>query len=111
MEIELQFTIQVIGAMSGALSISIAVFLQMLSSRKCHPKYVAGFLLLGSFLILLNTRPFVESAILAIYIEATAYIFIMAAELYIAKKVYAQSEIEDGFESLETYLDRSKEGD
>lgn len=81
-------TVQFIGLASGGIAVSIAVWFQMVSEKVCPVRYIFGFFILGSALILINAeglgllgRPGAD------FLEALVYIAILIGEIYVAHRL------------------------
>lgn len=84
-----------IGVMAGGISISIAVYLQMVVGRDCKPKWIMLYLAVGVALLLINSDPYLASRAAILSLEGIAYVGIAVVEIYGAFKVYKHSNTDE----------------
>lgn len=90
---EVSHAVDLLGLLAGTVGVCIAIWLQMVARRRVRARYVLGFLVLGTALMLANLRPVWPfhdgSAELA---RAVAYIGLLAGQLALARHVWDESE-------------------
>lgn len=82
-----------LGLLAGVIGVSIAIWLQLITQRRCKPRYVFGFFILGSTLILMNLGPVFPEKNGVVLGKFVAYIVLIGAQFKVAHEVYEHSNI------------------
>jgi len=80
--------IEALGALTGAVSISLAVFFQLISPRSCPFRYVAAFFIYGIIILLFFSTVFYFPAPVESALALVGIILSFGAEFFAAKYVY-----------------------
>lgn len=93
-----------VGFAAGAVGVCIAVWLQMVAPRRVRARYVAGFLVLGGCLMLVNLRLVWPEPVAATSARLLAYSVLIVGQGWLAKKVHDEAGpdvVTSAIESLE----------
>lgn len=103
-------SLEALGALTGVLGVSIALYLQLISNRQVKPRYVVGFYLLGTGLLLLHLRPLPAFGPTASAVgRLLGLTIILAGELAAFHHVYRVSDVQtprEVAEDVAAHLDR-----
>lgn len=95
-------TLLFLGQMAGWLGVTIAVYLQLISPRRCKLEYVIGFYLSGLALILVHIGVF-HIIVLDGWLPAIGYVIIIVLYLYAAYWVHRHADLPGPREVLKEY--------
>lgn len=98
-------TIKFVGAISGCIGVSIAIYLQTMTKRRCDPKWITAYLVSGLVLLLLNVQAASPGAKVVIGAELAAYAIVIAAELIGFMKILKDMEKEEMFGAVQDQLE------
>lgn len=84
---ETETLVRLLGAFTGFLSLSLAIYFQMVMERRCPKKYIVGFGVAGMILLMLNIEAFGVERTSALTLEVLFYLFIIGIELYGGYKI------------------------
>jgi len=101
--------VDLLGLFAGTLGVCIAVWLQVITPRKARPRYVLGFLLTGTTLMLANPEPVAPVSKALIFLGAFMYILLIAGECYLAFRVWQESDIQP-LADTQQYLTGGRDG-
>lgn len=90
---DISHAVDLLGLLAGTVGVCIAIWLQMVARRRVRARYVLGFLVLGTALMLANLRPvwpFHDGA--AELVRGVAYVGLLAGQLALARHVWDESE-------------------
>lgn len=90
-----------IGAVTGAVGVLIAIYLQLISQKRCPPKYVLFYLTLGSGLMLSHTSGVYLGDLAMVSLRLTGYMFLIAVQIGSAYYIYQKLDGEESLISLE----------
>jgi len=86
--------LHLLGSLTGAVGVSVAIYLQFITRRACPPGYVAMFFAFGASIITLNASTIVVIPdIVAAAVRLVAYAVIVSIELIAAHWVYEQLDV------------------
>lgn len=97
--------LQFMGAFAGFLAVTIAVYMQTLTSRTCKLRYVTGFFVLGAALLLIHFGAFGVQATVSVWISFFGYVVLIVGELYAGWWVIQHSHVEPPHEAVAEALD------
>lgn len=91
--------IELLGALTGALGVIIAIYLQLIVSRYCPPRYVTVFLVFGISMIMMHSGPFNLLPEITATLRIIAYSLLIILQLsstyYIWKNLECDNPIKD----------------
>jgi len=83
--------VSAVGMASGALGVSIAIWLQLVTRRRVDPVYVLSFLGCGVTLVLLNLDAVWGDAAGATIVRGAVYLALLGVEAYLGYRVWRES--------------------
>lgn len=75
-------TLLFLGQVAGWLGVSIAVYLQLMAKERCRARYVWGFFLVGTALIIAHLGLFDLPWYFAGWVPAIGYLLLIAVQIY-----------------------------
>jgi len=94
-----------LGALTGVVGVSIAIWLQLISPKKCPARYVLVFFVFGSVFLLMNAGAIGVPGRPATLLGLIGAIVALVAEVVGAVYVYRRYGIEDTtHEAIEAFL-------
>ena len=86
--------VDLLGLFAGSVGVCIAIWLQLVTPRRVKPKYVIGFLVLGSSLMLINLEPVIpENGDAVVLGRALAYLTLTALQTVLGYHVWREAEV------------------
>lgn len=93
--------VDALGLIAGAIGVSTAIWLQLVTRRRCPPRYVVSFLILGTSLIMLNLEPVWPTADNGIYYSRiAAYVMLIVGQVALGIHVWRESPVEMPHETM-----------
>lgn len=88
-------SVRFVGAIVGFISLSLAIYFQMISRMKCPWRYVAYFASAGIFLIFINADAVGVERNRAVALELALYLGILIVELVASYKLWKMLNSQD----------------
>lgn len=83
------------GAIVGVLGVSIAIYLQLITSKHCPIKYIVLFLVFGITMIMINSGPFIASSQQLLILQFIAYLILAIIEIGTAYFIWRTLDLEN----------------
>lgn len=92
--------LELIGALIGAIGVSISIYLQLITRKHCPKKYVIIFLVFGITMIMIHSNPFLASTNNMITIRIIGYTILAVMEIGAAYMVWKRLHLENPVEEI-----------
>jgi len=96
--------ISYIGAATGAVGVSIAIYLQLISQKHCPPQYVLFYLTLGSGLILAHVNGHMIEGLPTTALRLLGYLVLIAVQVGSALHIYRRLDTEHSRPTIEKFI-------
>jgi len=103
--------VDLLGLLSGSAGVCIAIWLQLVTPRRVRPRYVIGFLVLGSSLMLINLEPIIpENGNAILVARAMSYLTLLVLQTLLAYHVWQEAEVSPVQDTREWLFDENGNG-
>jgi hypothetical protein len=89
-----------VGMFTGAVGVSIAVYLRAVCQRKIDDRYIAAFAILGLGAAMIASEPLHGDFIVVSWLRGLGYVVILSLELFAAWQIYDAFEIQEPTEAI-----------